>query len=246
MSAPEPATARRKLSDRPPLLSVVIPTLHEATTVGAILRDLRALTVSYEVVVADGGSMDETASIARAAGARVIRAPRGRGTQLRAGADAACAPLLVFLHADVRMDPVAAVRLSELALASPSGAWAFRLRIAADGLRFRFIEAGANARTRLFGLPYGDQGIVVRRGDYDRAGGFPPLPLMEDVAFARALRGTTDIRLLDAELVVSPRRWLRDGVLRRTLTNWVLLARYLFGASPERLVRGYRPEQRGG
>jgi len=223
-------------------LSVVIPTLDEAATVGDLLSDLRTLTAPHEVIVADGGSTDETVPIAQATGARVVRSPTGRGVQLRAGAAAARAPLLCFLHADVRLDADAAARLSELAEAPPAFACAFRLRIEARGVLYRLVEAGANRRTQLFGLPYGDQGLVVRRQHYDAAGGYPAISLMEDVALAGALREITRLHLLDEAVGVSPRRWRREGVLRRTLTNWMLLGRYLAGASPERLARHYRPE----
>lgn len=230
------------MSNAAPLLSVVIPTLNEASTVAALLADLAAVTVPYEVIVADGGSSDETLRIAEEADARTVAVKRGRGIQLRKGAEVARAPLLCFLHADVRLGVGAAARLSRLALESPDYACAFRLRIEAAGGRFRLIERGANLRTRFFGLPYGDQGLVVRREHYVEAGGYPALPLMEDVALARALRRVARLRLLEEALSVSPRRWHRDGVVRRTLRNWFLLARYLAGASPERLVEEYRPE----
>ncbi len=230
------------MSTAAPLLSVVIPTLDEAATLGALLSDLTAVTVAYEVIVADGESRDETLTIAAAAGARTVVARTGRGSQLRKGAEVARAPLLCFLHADVRLGVDATARLSLLALERPNHACAFRLRIDAAGLRFRLVEAGANRRTRLSGLPYGDQGLVVRREWYDEAGGYPDLPLMEDVALARALRPVTRLRLLDEAVSVSPRRWHREGVVRRTLRNWSLLGRYLAGASPERLVEEYRPE----
>lgn len=232
------------MSTTAPLLSVVIPTLDEAATVGALLSDLAAVTVPYEVIIADGGSTDETIQIGEAAGARMVVAKAGRGIQLRKGAEIARAPLLCFLHADVRLDADAAARLSALAISPPDFACAFRLRIEAGDLRFRLVEAGANRRTRLFGLPYGDQGLVLRREQYDEVGGYPALPLMEDVALARSLRRITRVRLLDEALGVSPRRWYRDGVVLRTLRNWILLARYLAGASPERLVEAYRPERR--
>jgi rSAM/selenodomain-associated transferase 2 len=225
-----------------PLLSVVIPTLDEDATIGALLSDLAALTAACEVIVADGGSRDGTLQIAREAGARIVSGRTGRGFQLRKGATIARAPLLCFLHADARVGPAAAARLAQLALAPPDYACAFRLRVEAPGFRFRLIEAGANGRTRLFGLPYGDQGLVVGRLQYDAVGGYPPLPLMEDVALARSLRRVTRVRLLDESVGVSPRRWHREGVARRTLRNWLLLGRYLAGASPERLVDDYKPE----
>lgn len=229
------------MPDRP-LLSVVIPTLDEETTVGSLLSDLVALSVRAEVIVADGGSTDLTRDICRAAGATIVQSAAGRGVQLRAGADAARAPLLFFVHADARLDRAALALLDEIAVARPPCAMAFRLRIDARGLAFRLIEWGANVRSRLLRLPYGDQGLLVRREDYVRAGGYPPVPVFEDVALVRALGEVTSVHVLDAAIDVSPRRWRVDGALRRTLSNWFLLGRYFAGTSPERLVGGYRPD----
>ncbi len=225
-----------------PLLSVIVPALNEAATVGRLLSDVAGLRVRYEAVVVDGGSADETRSVAMAAGARVIASAPGRGIQLRAGADAAVASLLCFLHADARLDRKALNALSGLAVQRPQGAFAFRLRIDDDRARYRLIELGANLRSRYLKLPYGDQGLIVHREDYLRAGGYPAHPVMEDLALARALRKSTGIVLLDAEIRVSARRWHRDGALRRTFRNQVLLLRYLSGTAPERLALAYRPE----
>ena len=158
------------MPDRP-LLSVVIPTLDEQTTVGALLSDLAALIVRAEVIVADGGSTDLTLDVCRAAEATIVQSATGRGVQLRAGADVARAPLLFFVHADARLDRAALALLDEIAVAPPPCAMAFRLWIDAPGLGFRLIEWGANLRSRLLRLPYGDQGLLVRREDYVRAGG---------------------------------------------------------------------------
>lgn len=226
------------------LLSVVIPTLDEAANLAALLRDVARLTVPHEVVVADGGSTDGTTCLAREMGATVVSSRRGRGCQLSAGAEAARAPLLCFLHADVRLPDATVDLISELALARPPCAFAFRLRIAAEDVRYRVIELGAWLRSRWLHLPYGDQGLVVRREDYERAGGFPPIPLMEDVVLVRALRKVTRLHLLPEQVRVSDRRWRRDGMVRRTLRNWSLLARFLAGAAPERLAARYdRPDR---
>ena len=230
-----------------PLLSVVVPALDEAATLPALLATLRAgLPLAHEVVVADGGSSDATRDLARTAGARVVEAPRGRGRQLAAGAEAAVADALWFLHADVRPDATLLAEVATLAAGHAAGhplsaAWAGRLAIDAPGLAYRAVAAGTNLRSRVLGLPYGDQGLLVARAHYRAAGGFPAWPLMEDVALVQALRATgVPVRLLDGHVTVSARRWQRDGVARRTLSNWRLLARFLAGADPEALARRYR------
>lgn len=179
------------MSERALLLSVIVPALNEQATVGLLLSDLGRLTAPHEVIVVDGGSTDFTVEVSRAAGARVIVSAKRRGVQLRAGAEAGRAPLLLFIHADVRLDDSALAVLDEVAVARPPCAMAFRLRIEAPGLSYRLIEWGANLRSRLLALPCGEQGLVVRRQDYVRAGGHPPLPLMEDVALVRELRRVT-------------------------------------------------------
>lgn len=189
----------------------------------------------------DGGSSDTTCSVARALGARVLSAPRGRGSQLRIGAAAAGAPLLCFLQADVRLPLPALRQIERLVETRPAGAHAFRLAIDREGFAYRVVEWGANVRSRWGGLPYGDQGLLVRREDYEAAGGYPSAPLMEDVALVRALRRTTRIRILPAAVRVSARRWERDGVIRRTWANWRLLLGYLRGVPPEQLALRYRP-----
>lgn len=234
-------TEHRRGADSSPLLSVVVPTLNEASTLPRLLDDLRRLTAPYEVVVADGGSADATLAAARAAGARVTVAAAGRGAQLRAGAAVARAELLCFLHADARLDAPAAAALDELARTRPAGAFAFRLAIDASGAAYRLVEWGANARSRWLRLPYGDQGLVVSSRDYAAVGGYPPWPLMEDVALVRALGRRGPVRVLPAGIRVSARRWERDGVLRRTFANWWLLARFVAGVPPARLARSYRP-----
>lgn len=221
-------------------LSVVIPTLNERDGLPALLGDLAGLQVGHEIIVADGGSTDGTAEAATAAGARAIVGPPGRGEQLRAGAREARGRLLFFVHADCRLPPAAVDRLTALALDLPAHAVAFRLRIDSTRRIYRMLERGTELRGRLLGLPYGDQGLAVRADAYEAAGGFPPIPLMEDVALVRALKNGSGVRLAREEILVSPRRWETDGPLRRTAKNLLLLSRYLIGADPRRLARAYR------
>ena len=226
-------------------LSIVVPTLNEEASLPALLGDLASLAGSAaEVVVADGGSTDETVRLAASLGARVVTTAPGRGVQLRAGVAATQAPHLLILHADVRLPPPALQELRETLGAGVTGPWAFRLAIDAPEPKFRLIESAANFRSRLFHLPYGDQGLLIRRAHYDRVGGFPSVVLMEDVALALALRRISPIRLLRSSILVSARRWAREGVLVRSTRNLVLLARYLAGARPQDLSAEYKPAAR--
>jgi rSAM/selenodomain-associated transferase 2 len=225
-------------------LSIVIPALGEAASIGGLLGDLRGITVPHEVIVVDGGSHDDTVVLARAAGAAVLHSAPGRGGQLRTGAAAARGRVLCFLHADVRLPRETLAALDRLAVDGAPKSSAFRLRIDGGRWSYRMVEWAANLRARLLALPYGDQGLVVDRDTYDRVGGYADVPLMEDVMFALALRAAGGIVLCRERIVVSARRWERDGVWRRSIANLVLLIRFLLGASPGMLLRRYRPEDR--
>jgi rSAM/selenodomain-associated transferase 2 len=217
------------------VISVVLPALDEEDMVAAAIGSVRE--EAGEVIVSDGGSSDRTRERAREAGATVLDTPPGRGAQLRHGAAAARGDWLVFLHADTRLDPGWSHALLAVPSASPGGA--FRFAIDSPRRAFRVIEWGTRQRCRFLRLPYGDQALFARRGAYDASGGFRPLPLMEDVDFVRRLRRQGPLALLEARALTSPRRWEETGLLRRTLTNWSVMALYTLGASPERLARVY-------
>lgn len=217
-----------------PQISVVIPTLDEEGLVAAAVMSVRA---DADVIVSDGGSSDGTVEAARAAGARVITADRGRGPQLAAGAAGATGRWLVFLHADTRLESGWAPALKQLGPEIVGGAFRFAL----DSPRpiYRWIEAGVALRCRLLDLPYGDQGIFARRGAYDLAGGFAAHPLMEDVAFVRRLRKTGRLAFPSVRAFTSPRRWERHSIASTSVRNWCLLALFTAGWPPERLARLY-------
>jgi rSAM/selenodomain-associated transferase 2 len=222
-------------------LSVVVPVLDEAQRIRDHLVALRALPGVDEIVVVDGGSRDGTAAIARdVAGVRVLSAPRGRGVQLNVGARAACGDVLLFLHADAALPPDAASWVAG-ALADPGVvAGAFRLRTVADGgphWLAPFLRL-ADLRARLTRLPYGDQAVFVRRTAFERVGGFPDQPLMEDVELARRLRRLGRIRTVAGVVRVSGRRFLASPV-RAVLAMRLFPLLYRLGVPPARLARLY-------
>lgn len=225
-------------------VAVVIPTLNEAVLLPHLLDDLGELDFLRDVVVADGGSQDDTVRLARDAGVRVIHAERGRAVQMNAGAAAATGDWLCFLHADVRMDDAARDALRGFVETGRGEAAVWRLAIDGRGWWLRAVEFGARIRDRLGGLPYGDQGLVVRRTLFEAVGGFPEIPVMEDVAMVRALRRHARVRRLPAALLVSARRWRREGQYRTWFRNLALTSAFFAGVSPERLVRWYPPEPR--
>ncbi len=224
-----------------PLLSVIIAARNDEGTIGLLLSDLGRLTVPYEAIVVDGGSSDFTAAIARVAGARMPLGPveASRSGQLRAGAAAARAPLLLFLDAYVRLAPDAVRLLDEVVVARPPCAMVFRERISAAGISYRLAERWTDVRVRRLRLPRGDQGLLVRREDYLRAGGYPRLPGLEDIALARALCRVTQLHLLDAPLHVPARPRARPGL--RRVRSWIHLIRHLLGTSAAPPLNGAGP-----
>lgn len=196
---------------------------------------------AFEVIVADGGSPDDTCRIAAASGARVLSAPLGRASQQNAGAAAAVGDVLLFQHADTWFDQPAAPQISDALKDSPQR-WggAFRQRIEANAACYRWLERGNAVRVRFRGLPFGDQGIFVRREVFRQSGGFPLVDLMEDLILMRQLRKQSWPLLLDGPICVSARRWQTHGVIRQTVRNWSLQLAWHFGVSPNRLARYYR------
>jgi len=219
-------------------ISVVVPTLNEAAV---LARTLAAVPAGFrEVIVADGGSADGTTAIALEHGARVRVSPAGRGPQMNAGAAAARGGVLLFLHADTALPADAADRIGA-ALADPGVVGgAFSLGIDSPDPRLGLIARAANLRTRITGVPYGDQALFVRRGAFEAAGGFPDVSIMEDVALGRKLKRLGRVVLLPARVRTSARRWEREGVVRTTLRNAALISLYLLGVPPARLARWYR------
>jgi rSAM/selenodomain-associated transferase 2 len=193
-----------------------------------------------EIIVVDGGSQDRTVAIAEGAGARVVAARRGRGTQLAAGAVAARDEWLLFLHADCRLQPgwqrAVHAFIAQREAAGCAGYFRFTLDDAASAARR--LERVVAWRCRVLGLPYGDQGLLIERTLYEAVGGFAAIPLMEDVDLARRL-GRARLKPIAAHCITSPRRYREGGYLRRPLRNLLCLALYLLGFAPRRIARLY-------
>jgi rSAM/selenodomain-associated transferase 2 len=223
----------------PAPLSIIIPTLNAAPELGATLACLVEGLDSgllRELVISDGGSRDDIAGIAEGIGATLVTGSAGRGGQLARGARMARGDWLLFLHADTHLSPGWSGAVFEHIRRSDDAA-CFRLRFRAPGLGARLVAGGANLRARL-GLPYGDQGLLMSRALYDEVGGFADIALMEDVAMARKLRRR--LVMLPCQANTGAERYQRGGWLRRPVRNLWTLARYLGGASPEKLARFYR------
>lgn len=226
----------------PPTLSVIIPVLNEERILAAALQRLAALRErGVQVIVVDGGSKDATLTIAHAASDHVLVSNPGRARQMNAGRVLAHGDILLFLHADTQLPEQADLLLTS-ALARSGRCWGrFDVHIAGRSRLLPVIAAMMNLRSRLSGIATGDQGMFVRRMDFDALGGFPDQPLMEDIELSRRLLQHGRPLCLRQRVITSGRRWDHAGVWRTVLLMWSLRLRYWLGESPERLARRYRP-----
>lgn len=226
------------------MLSIVVPALDEADGIAAHLASLAPLRArGAEVIVVDGGSADDTLRKAQAGADRVLVARRGRARQMNAGAEAASGDLLMFLHADTRLPP-RADELINAALLATGRAWGrFDVRIEGRHPLLPLVARLMNRRSRLTGIATGDQAIFVRRKAFQAAGGYPDLPLMEDIALSRALKRLSRPACLAEPVLTSGRRWEKHGTLRTILAMWRLRLAFFLGVDPRGLATryGYRP-----
>ncbi|WP_170346483.1 TIGR04283 family arsenosugar biosynthesis glycosyltransferase [Ruegeria atlantica] len=222
----------------PAPISVVIPTFDAADALPACLEALMEGLhggLIRELIVSDACSTDHTLDIAEEAGAKVVTGPPSRGGQLRRGCAQAKGDWLLILHADTVLQQGWSETVSaHLPSGKPA---AFRLAFRARGIAPAWVAGWANLRSRLLGLPYGDQGLLVPRHAYQSAGGFPDQPLMEDVALVRALPKVT---VLNTRAFTSAERYERAGWIRRGARNLWTLLRYFLGADPQVLAQAYR------
>ena len=226
----------------PKRISIIIPTLNEAGVIKAAINRLPR-SEQLEIIVVDGSSADATARIARQHGARVLSAPPSKAGQMNAGAAAARGDVLLFLHADTRLPENFEEKVLAALNRSGCGAGAFSLGIDSRNPGLRIIEHVANWRTRLFKMPYGDQALFVARDLFNRIGGFPDYPIMEDFEFIRRLKKKSKIAILPESVQTSPRRWQNLGVFKTWVINQLIVVAYFIGIPPHRLAFWYRREK---
>ena len=221
-------------------LSIVMPVLDEAASIAATLRALQPLRArGHELILVDGGSRDTTPTLCQGLTDRLLSAPRGRARQMNAGAAAAQHEVLLFLHADTLLPGNADAAIGRAV--RQGAAWGrFDVHIDGRSRMFPLIAALMNARSRYTGIATGDQALFVRRALFERVGGFPDQPLMEDVELSRRLRVVAAPACLRERVLTSGRRWERHGVWHTMFLMWRLRWRYWRGASPEVLARAWR------
>ncbi len=222
------------------MISIIIPTLNEAGLISDCIRALRAEAPDAEIIVADGGSLDGTKEIAGGIpGTRIIDAGKGRGIQMNRGAAEATGDILLFVHADTTLETGwSQGLLSALDNATVAGG-AFTFSIRGLSWKYRLVEAWVGIRSALCRLPYGDQGIFIRKNVFAGISGYREIPLMEDVDLISRVRRIGRIVIIDKKAFTSERRWTRKGLLRTALTNQIIMLLYLLGVDPQRLYRIY-------
>ena len=217
---------------------MIIPTLNEESNLAILLSALQAYP-DLEIIVADGNSKDRTADIAQKHGVSLIRTEGGRASQLNRGAEAASRNILLFLHCDTLLPDNFGHQVHDILNLPGTSAGAFQLTIQARGIGYRLVEWGANLRSRLCKLPYGDQAIFVRKNIFDQFGGFPDLPILEDLELVRRLKRLGTIQIAPAAVTTSARRWQELGIIRTTLFNQIMLIGFFLNADLEKLRQRY-------
>lgn len=223
------------------MLSIVIPTYNSAKTLSRTIDSLVPPPYAREIIVVDGGSSDETLNIATGLGAGVVSSQKGRGSQLKAGAEAAIGDWLLFLHADTVLPKDWGLNvcgfIAEDAKRQRAGYFTFALDD--DNAKAKRLEKIVSWRCRLLGLPYGDQGLLISRTLYDQVGGFSEIPLMEDVDIVRRI-GKSRLCQLSTCAHTSAERYQQEGYIKRIMRNLTCLTLYFLGLSPSRIVKLYK------
>jgi rSAM/selenodomain-associated transferase 2 len=210
-------------------VSIIIPTLNEEEVIERCLETVVNIP-GIEVIISDGGSTDKTVEIAGGyRDVKVVFSIRGRGAQMNAGASYAHGGILLFLHADSILSREVILKIPCVCKNNSIVGGAFKIRLLSDRLPYRLIEAGINFRSRLLKLPYGDQGLFVKRSVFKELGGFGGMAVCEDLDFIWRLKKLGEIAILDEEILSSVRRWENSGILRTSLRNQFLLASYMLG-----------------
>lgn len=219
-------------------ISVILPVLNEEAGLSETLQALRRLAPD-EIVVVDGGSVDRTRDIAEREGALLVRSPAGRARQMNQGAGSASGEIVLFLHADTRLPPTALTDIRSALADDRCPGGRFDVALDGEGAIFKLIGALISLRSRWTKVATGDQAIFARRSVFEEIGGFPDIPIMEDIAFSRALKKKGRVACLRSRVVTSARRWEAEGIWMTIFKMWLLRLLFLAGVSPSRLKRFY-------
>ena len=219
-------------------ISIIIPVLNEAKILEKTLAQLQSELENHELIVVDGGSTDGSVHIAEKYG-KVVTSARGRSKQLNAGAAAASGDIFIFLHADIWLES-GALAAVETALSSGYVGGGFCQKIDGKNILYRAIEIAGNIRGKYLKVFYGDSGIFLTRTDFEKIGGFPEIPILEEMEFSRDMHKLGKTTLVIPHIHISARRWETKGIVRTTVNNWLITLLYFLKFSPEQLAKLYR------
>ncbi len=225
-------------------ISIIIPALNEACSISRTIQQAQK-AANGEIIVIDGGSRDATRDIAGSKGVKVRQSEAGRAVQMNCGVREARGDILLFLHADTLLPDNFQPQILQIMKRSDTVAGAFRFAIDLPGVAARLVEFFTNLRSRLWQLPYGDQAIFVRRADFNKIGGYPEEPILEDVLLIKKLQKLGKIKIAETSVITSGRRWQEVGIFKTTLINQKIMLGYLFGLSPKLLKGWYRIGKKG-
>ena len=222
------------------MISIIIPVLNEEAHLGSCIEAVRQNDASCEIIIVDGGSFDRTIEIAESfQGVKVMKTPKGRGLQMNAGAFSATGDILLFLHADTILEDGWVQAIAGVVKDSSVAGGAFTFAIQNPSKKYRVVEEWVRLRCFLFRLPYGDQGIFVKRDVFHELGGYKNIPLMEDVDLIERMKGQGRIVILDTKALTSERRWGRKGLIYTAVMNQLIMFLYKIGVHPQKLARIY-------
>ena len=220
-------------------ISIIVPTLNEERGLAETLKHIQQLT-PHEIIVSDGGSNDKTLEIAAAFTKNIVKGPTGRALQMNAGAEIATGDILLFLHADSRMEPASLEKISSSMEDSEEIGGAFSLRIDSEKWSLRLINRFANLRSKYLGMAYGDQAFFVKSTVFQKMNGFAEIPICEDIDFFKRLRKTGPVILLKEKVLTSPRRWNKEGIWFTTLRNILIATLFELRFPPRILTKWYQ------
>jgi rSAM/selenodomain-associated transferase 2 len=221
-------------------VSIIIPALNDSEQLRSTLPPIQCFRDDgHEVILVDGGSGDDTAAVAAGKVDRFLTSKRGRASQMNEGARNATGEIFLFLHADTQLGEEAMEALLEQLPGSNSQWGRFDVKLSGGRKMLRVVETMINLRSRLSGIATGDQGIFAEREAFERAGGYPDIPLMEDIALSRALKRLSRPLCISAPLITSSRRWEERGIWRTIRLMWRLRLAYALGADPRELAKRY-------
>jgi len=221
-------------------ISIIIPTINEASNLPLLLSDLSSIQKEGEIIIVDSGSEDKTIDVANIYGAKVfISKERNRGLQLDIGARNSKGEWLIFLHADTRLTHDWFKKINSFLKGNKKSIYYFIFKINNKKIIYRILEILVNFRSRFFKQPYGDQGLIIHRTTYFKNNGFRKIPLMEDVDFLRRLNKKKDLKQLNLPIFTSSRKWERTNIFLQAIKNWHFRRRWLRGESLKSIYSDY-------